>query len=225
VETSLALRTRFGAERAELRSQGALALALHHSLVEGSERAAVLGDLIAAIDAVGSQFTAGENVLPALIAVLHDAGLDDLLHRMVVTPNVPGYGWQLALGATSLGETWTLASGDEGEGSQNHFMLSMIHDWLHGDLAGLRQHADSVAWETLHIRPTFLPGLESASTIYETVRGRAEVDWHRTRSGVTVVVTVPPTATALLELPDREPQYLSAGEWRFDCELAHADGP
>lgn len=215
-ETMRAVRSRFDQERAELRSQGALALALHHSVVEDDEKAHVLDQLIRTIEAGGLQFTVGENALPALISVLHEAGRDELLHSLVVNPNVPGYGWQLAQGATSLGETWTLASGDEGEGSQNHFMLSMIHDWLHGDLAGLRQHSDSVGWERLHVRPTFIAGLHGARTHYDTVRGRAAVSWRRSGAALTVEVLVPQTATALLELPDRAPQELGPGEWRFD---------
>jgi alpha-L-rhamnosidase len=215
-QTANAVRSRFSRERHDLRSQGALALALHHALVERDDEVVLLDLLMQEIQNRGYQFTVGENALPALISVLHGAGMDETLHRMVVSPDVPGYGWQLAQGATSLGETWTLASGDEGEGSQNHFMLSMIHDWLHGDLAGLRQHPDSVGWEKLHIRPTFLPGLGSARTQYDTVRGRAAVSWRRSSEGVTVTVTVPQTATALLELPHQDLRELGPGDWTFE---------
>ncbi|MGX5681635.1 family 78 glycoside hydrolase catalytic domain [Schumannella luteola] len=195
-----ALIARVSAGGPGLQSQGALALILDHELVSGAQRSAMLDGLVETLGRDG-RFTLGENALPSLIRVLADAGRDELLARIVRNPDAPGYGYQIARGATSLSETWTSVSGPEGEGSQNHFMLGMIHDWLHARLAGLDQHADSVAWEHIVVAPTPIEGLDRASTRYETPRGTAAVTWQRSGDTGTITVTVPPTARATVVSP------------------------
>jgi len=51
--------------------------------------------------------------------VLHAAGRDDVLFKLMNTVTSPGYGYQVQQGATSLWEHW---DADDTGGSLNHFM-------------------------------------------------------------------------------------------------------
>lgn len=157
--------------------------------------------LLDAIEANAGCVSVGENSWPSLLAVLHARGRDDVIDRMVRTVDGPGYGWQIMHGATALAESWQGAAGAKFENSQNHFMLGMVHDWLHADIAGLAQAAGSIGWRRMRVRPTPVGSVGSMSTEYETPYGRAAVSWIRSEAGFELEVVVPPGSSAVVEVP------------------------
>jgi alpha-L-rhamnosidase len=215
-------------------SQGSFALALDLEVVPPTAIDAAFDNLLGAIESNGWCVSVGENSWPSMMAVLHERGRDDIINRLVRTVDGPGYGWQVMYGATALAESWQGAAGAKFENSQNHFMLGMVHDWLHGDIAGLRQATDSIAWRTVHVRPTLVDGVDAASTEYSTPFGLASVAWSRDASGFDLSVLVPPGSRAVIDVPDssstatsreglrgssHEPGFtrftVSSGEWKF----------
>ena len=64
---------------------------------------------------------------------MNDTGHQDLLYKLITSPEIPGYAWQLKQGNTSLAESWTAWRG----ASQNHFFLGQIVEWFYQDLAGI----------------------------------------------------------------------------------------
>lgn len=157
--------------------------------------------LLDVIEANAGCVSVGENSWPSLLAVLHARGRDDVIDRMVRTVDGPGYGWQIMHGATALAESWQGAAGAKFENSQNHFMLGMVHDWLHTDIAGLAQAAGSIGWRRLRVRPTPVGAVGSMSTEYETPYGRAAVNWTRSEAGFALDVLVPPGCSAVVDVP------------------------
>ncbi|MEU5157355.1 family 78 glycoside hydrolase catalytic domain [Glycomyces sp. NPDC021274] len=164
-------------------SQASWALALNSPVLAPGERTDAYVRLRKSIEAAGA-FTVGEIALPALIDALTDHGDGDLLLAIMQREDVPGYGLQLATGATALTESWQGADGNAGVLSQNHFMLGAIDAWILGHVAGLRQHAGDIGWQHVVIDPLNLREVDSANLAFESPYGRYEVAWSRDQSGV-----------------------------------------
>jgi alpha-L-rhamnosidase len=164
-------------------SQASWALALSAPVLKPTERAEAYERLRKAIETAGEAFTVGEIALPALIDALTEHGDEALLLTILQREDVPGYGLQLATGATALTESWQGADGKAGVASQNHFMLGAIDAWILGHVAGLRQHPDGIGWRHVVIDPCDLPDVGAADLRYESPYGRYEVSWHRSEDG------------------------------------------
>lgn len=174
-------------------------LALLTDLAEADVSQDLFNALLRRIDSDGGRLTVGEIGLPALIKAFSRAGRDAHLLHILAQPEVPGYGYQVARGATSLTENWTVESGPEGEGSQNHFMLGMVEDWILEVVGGLRQHPHSVGWATACVRPLLADEVGHAAVTYSSVSGNWAVAWD---VGAKLLdVSVPATAQAEISLP------------------------
>jgi len=196
-------------------SQGSYALALDADAVAPDRRVTVGERLLDAIARNEHRLSVGENTWPALMRTLHALGRDDITDALVHDATGPGYGWQLAHGATALPETWLGATGARNDNSQNHFMLGMVHDWMAQTVAGLRQHPDSIGWRRALIDPTPTPSVQSAGTEYESPLGRYAVEWDAT-DGFQATVTVPPGGSADVVLPDGGGvRGVGPGTWTF----------
>ena len=159
----------------------------------------------------GGAFTAGEVTFAALIDQLHRRGHGDFILQTISRTDVAGYGMQLDRGVTSLAETWSGERLEVGEGSNNHFMLGMIEDWLHHDVAGLRQADLSTAWRAAVVEPTFLAEVPSAASVSHTVHGTYAVEWRRDGETITVEVVVPPDGRATVRIPGIAEHEVLAG--------------
>ena len=193
-------------------SQGSLALALDLGVVPLSNRSSVLRQLVSSITAEGHRVTVGEIALPALIRVLHSAGRDDVIGLFVRNGAVSGYGYQVASGATTLAESWTgRADPAIGGGSQNHFMLGMIDDWLQSDLLGMRQLEGSVGWRNVHVRPTLVHGVSRMQGTFESPLGLVSVAWTNAAE-FTLAVTIPPGARGTVDVPETSGSAATASD-------------
>jgi alpha-L-rhamnosidase len=186
-------------------SQASWALALSAPVLDPGERNVAYARLRKAVEDAGDAFTVGEIALPALIDALTAHGDGALLLAIMQREDVPGYGLQLASGATALTESWQGADGRAGVVSQNHFMLGAIDAWILGHVAGLRQHPDDIGWRHVVIDPLDLPEIESAALTFESPYGRYEVSWRRAPDGVRLLrCTAPPGAVVdVRERPGR----------------------
>ncbi|UAJ79515.1 family 78 glycoside hydrolase catalytic domain [Leifsonia sp. ZF2019] len=199
-------------------SQGELAIFVELADQTGDHERA--GDaftrLLASIEAADA-LRVGEIAFEPVVDAFHRRGLDDRLYALLARPDVPGYGMQVAKGLTSLAETWSAESGPEGEGSQNHFMLSMISHWMTGVVAGLRQAPESVGWSRARVEPRFLATVDSASFTYDSPAGRYAVAWCRQDRGAAIELTVavPPGCVAEVHLDGEPARACAAGAHRF----------
>ncbi|MCG5217941.1 alpha-L-rhamnosidase [Streptosporangium sp. KLBMP 9127] len=197
-------------------SQACDALALEMGVVPEEERAAVVAHLVAGVRAAGNHVTVGEIALPSLLRVLSAHDRDDVVWDLLSRTDSPSYGYQLAHGATALTERW---DGPTRGSSQNHFMLGAAAEWFTASLAGIRQAADSVAYERIVIRPGPVGDLTYASAWYDTPRGRAGATWHRGAEEFRLTVTLPPGGPSRVELPlpdgGRDLREVAPGSWEF----------
>ena len=177
-------------------SQASYALALDLGAVPDASIPVARDALLAAIDDAGAQISVGENALPSLLRVLTLHGCDDIIDALVRQPDGPGYAHQITSGATALTESWQGPEGPSAQGSQNHFMLGMIDDWITGTVCGLRQAEGSIGWQRVVIAPTPLDNLDWAHTSYSSPAGEIDVRWDRRADEIVVTVALPPGVTA-----------------------------
>lgn len=178
-------------------SQTANAMSLHLGLAEESRRADVVKALTDDIKSRNNGLTAGDVGYRYVLKALEENGCSDVIYDMNSRYDAPGYGWQLAHGATALTESWQAY----GFVSNNHFMLGHLMEWFFGSLGGIKQSKGSTAFRHLLIAPTPVGDISWARTSYETPYGQVRCEWHTDSPRPSMQVTVPPNCTATIRLP------------------------
>lgn len=198
-----AYNTRFfnaAAHTYEHGSQTANAISLYTGLVDKEEEPGVLASLIADISSRGFALTAGDIGYRYVLRVLEKYGRSDIIYAMNSRYDVPGYGWQLAHGATALTESWQAYESV----SNNHFMLGHLMEWLFSGLGGIRQSEESTAFDEVLIDPQPSGTVTSAQTTCRSVHGDITVCWKLTKEKYTLRVNIPANSTALIVLPSAD---------------------
>jgi alpha-L-rhamnosidase len=178
-------------------SQTANALPLVLGLVDQSNRAATVNAIVADLTQRGDALTAGDVGYRYLLRALADAGRSDLIFSMNHQTEKPGYGYQLAQGATSLTEAWNA----DRRSSQNHFMLGHFVEWLYHDLAGIGVDAAAPGFKSIRIAPQPVGGLTWVKASLNTIRGAVASHWQRSNGKLSLEVVVPPNTSATVSMP------------------------
>lgn len=178
-------------------SQTANAMAVYMNLVAPGDKAAVVENIVQDIRRRGNALTAGDIGYRYLLRVLEDAGRSDVIFAMNSRTDVPGYGYQLAHGATALTESWAALPNV----SNNHLMLGHLQEWIYGGLAGIRPAAGAVAFDTIDIRPEPVGDITRARASHSSPYGLIVSDWKKTAEAFDLTVTIPANTTATIYLP------------------------
>ena len=176
-------------------SQTAQAIPLVMGLVEESDRERVIEAMVSAVDRNG--LTAGDVGHRYLLRALADAGRSDLVFELHSHTKVPGYGYILETGATSLTEAWNARHGS----SQNHFMLGHITEWFYHDLAGIQPDLSQPGFKRIIINPTPVGDVKWATAGHDSVRGPIRSAWRLDEDALQLDIEIPPNTTALVHLP------------------------
>lgn len=162
-------------------SQASDAIPLCMQLVPAAYHDLVLQHLVADIHAHGDRLTTGDVGNRYLFRALLDNGQAELWYRMLDHDGVPGYGFQISRGMTTLTEQWNPEMG----ASMNHFMMAHINNHLVPDIVGIRIHDGK-----LTVAPTPMGNLTWAKGRAALPGGEnVEVAWRRT-TGNQIEVTV-----------------------------------
>ncbi|SMC38499.1 family 78 glycoside hydrolase catalytic domain [Pedobacter africanus] len=188
-------------------SQTANAMAVYMQLVEPEYKDAVVARLVKDIRTTNNSLTAGDIGYRYVLRVLEEEGRSDVIFDMNSRSDVPGYGYQLAQGATALTESWAALP----TVSNNHFMLGHIMEWFYSGLAGIRQEPGSVAFNHIRIYPEPVGDLHSVSGNYGSPYGMISSSWKKTAQGFELSVAVPPNAHASVYLPATESSVITEG--------------
>jgi hypothetical protein len=186
-------------------SQTANAMAYTLGLVEPEDAQAVLDAIVADIRERDNALTSGDVGYRYLLRALAEDGRSDVIYEMNNQSEKPGYGYQLAQGATSLAEAWDARR----TSSQNHFMLGQIIEWFYRDLAGIAPDPAAPGFKNIIIKPQPVGDLTWVTGSYDSVRGRIVSHWERDDGDFTLDVTIPPNATATVYVPTRRPDALT----------------
>lgn len=176
-------------------SQTAAAMALYMNLVDSPDRAAVVQNLVKDIEQ--NSLTAGDIGYRFVLAALHEAGRDDVIFHLNNRSDVPGYGYQLAKGATTLTESWQALP----TVSNNHLMLGHLLEWFYSGLGGIGQTQNSVGYKEIEIAPRPVGDVSAASASFECPYGHISTSWTKTGAVFRLDVEVPPNARGVVLLP------------------------
>ena len=178
-------------------SQCADSLAVVMNLVDETNRAAVVSNIVADVRAKG--LTTGDVGYRYLLRALADNGHSDVIYELNNQSDKPGYGYQLKMGATSLTEKWDAGIGSFG--SQDHFMLGQINEWFFHDLAGIAADPSAPGFKKIVIHPAIVGDLTRVKGRYDSVRGSIMTEWRRDAKKFTLSATIPPNTKATIFIP------------------------
>ncbi|MBN1441549.1 MAG: family 78 glycoside hydrolase catalytic domain, partial [Planctomycetes bacterium] len=196
-------------------SQTSLAMPLALGMVAGDRRPAVVENLIAEIRE-RDYITAGDVGFRYLLRALAGAGRSDIIFDLTHRTTLPGYGYQLEQGATSLTEAW------DGRRvvSHNHCMLGHIQEWFRSDLVGIQRDPRATAFREIVIRPRIVGDLRAAGGHYDSIRGRIESRWRLEEDALEMEVAIPPGCAATVHVPAADPARVTES----DVPAARAEG-
>ncbi|MFD1255241.1 family 78 glycoside hydrolase catalytic domain [Mucilaginibacter terrae] len=178
-------------------SQTANAMAIYMGLTEPGSRQAVVDNLVKDLRNRNNSLTAGDIGYRYLLRALDDAGRSDVIFDMNSRSDVPGYGYQLAQGATSLTESW------QGNriSSNNHFMLGHLMEWFYSGLGGIKSAENSVAFHDMEIRPEPVGDVTYVKADHISPYGPIHVEWKKNKGVFNLSVKIPANTKATIYLP------------------------
>ncbi len=178
-------------------SQAANAMSVYMELVEPRYKDAVVENIVTDIHTRNNSLTAGDIGYRYVLRVLDDNNRSDVIYEMNSRSDVPGYGYQLAHGATALTESWQAYRFV----SNNHFMLGHLMEWFFSGLGGIRPAKNSVAFKQIDIRPEPVGDVTSASANYLSPYGNISSNWKKDNESFELNIEIPVNTTATIYLP------------------------
>ncbi|WP_275559434.1 family 78 glycoside hydrolase catalytic domain [Streptomyces sp. 5-6(2022)] len=131
-----------------------------------------------------------------LVDALARTGRIDLAMTMLHQRTYPGFGFQLANGATTTWEQWLYRSSME---THDHAMFAGINASFYTVLAGIRP--TEPGYRDIAVEPRIPDSLDQVSAAQETVRGRVASSWKKTRGTLRLTVTIPANSRAVVRVP------------------------
>jgi len=178
-------------------SQTSYAMPLYMGLVEEKHKRLVADNLIDSIMASDKALTAGDVGYRYLLRALEEKGASQLIYEMNNRDDVPGYGFQIKNGATALTESWPALKFV----SNNHMMLGHLMEWLYSGLAGIKQQENDFGFKKIEIEPEMVDGLDWVKASYESINGKVNVHWSKTKKMHSLTVSIPANTVANIVLP------------------------
>ncbi len=177
--------------------QGADVFPLAFGLVPAPWRKKVFAHLVNHIQTTTHHhFDTGILASPLLLEVLTRHGRADLALSLMSQTTFPSFGQQIALGATTLWESWN------GIGSHIHPMFGGVCAWFFRDLAGLKPNPRMPGFRDFVVQPACLQGLTWVTAHHESPFGRIVSAWRLKKRRLLLHVTVPANTTATIYFPD-----------------------
>ncbi|MDR2148895.1 MAG: glycoside hydrolase family 78 protein [Tannerella sp.] len=192
-------------------SQFCNAVAIFMEIVEPQYKQAVLDNLKADIRQRGYRLTTGDVGNRYLFMALALNGENELMYKMHNHEEVPGYGYQVKMGVTTLTEQWDPNRGN----SWNHFMMGQIDEWFFRSLAGIEP--ETPGFKTFTVQPQTVDDLTYVKASHKTLYGDIKVEWKRENGRFHLSVTVPVNTQASIVLPDGKKHKTGSGTYRFEC--------
>jgi len=186
-------------------SQTAYAMPLFFGMVDDSCHIDVVRNLVKSIRENNNALTAGDVGYRYLVRVLEQEGESQLIFDMNSKTDVPGYGYQLSKGATSLTESWAGLR----DVSNNHMMLGHLMEWFYSGLGGIRQTNDSKGYEHVVINPEPAGDIKWVETSFRSIHGEISSAWEITDGKFNLKVSIPVNCVATIILPQSDPDKIT----------------
>ncbi|GAA3879151.1 alpha-L-rhamnosidase [Leifsonia kafniensis] len=193
-------------------SQTAYAISIGMGLIPADRLKQVGDKYVAAIAARDYHLSTGFLGTPWLLTALTKTGHQDLAYRLLNNDTYPSWGYEVALGATTMWERWdaikpdgTVADG--GMNSFNHYAYGAVGNWMYQNIGGIT--STSAGYKTFDIAPTPGGGLTHGKGTFDSVFGMISSSWDTTENGLTLAASVPVNTTATVTLPIADGQEVT----------------
>ena len=186
-------------------SQTAYSMPLYFDMVDDSIKQEVVANLIKSINENNKALSAGDIGYRYLLRVLEQEGYSQLIYEMNSRDDIPGYGFQLAKGATALTESWPALK----YVSNNHLMLGHLMEWFYSGLAGIRQAPGSTGYENIIIAPEIIGDLTHAEASLNTIHGKISSSWLLENETLQLKICIPVSCSATVEIPFADPDKIT----------------
>ena len=193
-------------------SQAALSTTLYFGLVPSDRREATFRALVADVERQGHIDT-GIIGAKNILRVLSEGGRTDLAYKLVARKEIPGWGYWIEQGATTLWEDW------KGESSLNHIMFGDVSNWFIQWLGGIGIDWNSPGFRHIWIRPQPVGDLKWAKATHVSPYGEIASSWTRRGDHFKLSVVVPPNCTASVKLPGSDAAAMEVGSGRHEFEF------
>ncbi|MCE5346061.1 MAG: glycoside hydrolase family 78 protein [Bacteroidales bacterium] len=186
-------------------SQTAYSMPLFFGMVDDSCKNDVVENLVKSINENNKALTAGDIGYRYLLRVLEQEGQSQLIYEMNSKTDVPGYGYQVSKGATSLTESWAALK----YVSNNHMMLGHLMEWFYSGICGIRQVADSGSYDNILITPEIVGDLTWAEAKTNSIHGEIRSSWKIEKDILTIRVNIPVNCKAVVAVPQSDPTRIT----------------
>lgn len=191
-------------------SQTSFAIPLYFGIAPEKYKKQLLANLVDSIATHDYAITAGDIGFRYLVQTLENNGENEVIYKMNNRDNVPGYGYQIKMGATALTESWMALR----TVSNDHMMLGHLMEWFYSALGGIRQQEGSVGFKKILIEPQFVKGINWVNCSYNSINGEIAVHWKRLKNNkIRLHVEIPVNTTAKVILRNKE---FSIGSGNYD---------
>jgi len=187
--------------------QTSYALAIVHDLIPDEHLEAAKGYFKATIARSEGRIGTGFIGTPALLPALLKIGEVGLAADVFLQENVPGWLYQVKMGATTIWERWDAVQADgtiynPQMNSYNHYAYGAVCQWLFEAVAGFRPDAAEPGFATIVFEPTIIPDLSPVQASHQSPRGLISAGWSVNSNTALYEVEVPQGARGVLKLAD-----------------------
>ena len=129
--------------------------------------------------------------------VLADHGFADDAFEIITQKEFPGWGWQIAQGATTLWENWN------GKNSQNHIMFGSISAWMYKYPGGIKILPETPGFRKFMIKPCFVEKLDRVNAFHISPYGIIRSNWKKINGKTVCHFEIPSGTQAEIILPGK----------------------
>jgi len=193
-------------------SQAALSTALYFGLVPEDRKALTFQALVKDVERQGHIDT-GIIGAKNILRVLSEGGRTDLAYKLVARKEIPGWGYWMEQGATTLWEDW------KGESSLNHIMFGDVSNWFIQWLGGIGLDPAAPGFKHIVIRPQPVGDLTWVKATHMSPYGEIASNWTKRDHQFKLNITIPANCTATVILPGAAPTEVGSGKHGFEVRL------
>jgi len=185
--------------------QTSYALAFLWDLIPAEHLVAAKGYFLETVARAGGRIGTGFIGTPALLPALVKIGEPDLAGAVFLQEGLPGWLFQVKMGATTIWERWNALNEngvafDPQMNSYNHYAYGAVCQWLFEAVAGFRPDRENPGFRHVVFEPVIIAALSPVSASHDAATGRIEAAWTVSGDRVSYDIVVPDGATGTLVL-------------------------
>lgn len=185
--------------------QTSYALAFLHDLIPADKHDAAKAYFKNAIARTDGRIGTGFIGTPALLPALVKIGEPELAAEVFLQEEVPGWLYQVKMGATTIWERWDAIQADGSiynpqMNSYNHYAYGAVCQWLLEGVAGFRPDPEAPGFDTVIFEPVIIGELSPIKSSHASPKGLIRAEWSVDGDAVRYEVEVPADTRGILRL-------------------------